>query len=129
LDHVLEVTQAQARLGAERLAGADILAGMIETQEARDRLVKSYQRKIEERGSILDDILTRYEQERTGLGGARGTAWAALNAVTEYADHWAGGRKVGTQAERDGRRMESILTGERDQTKPAALSAVLALAN
>jgi hypothetical protein len=34
---------------------------MIETQEARDRLVQSYQRRNEERGSLLDDILNRYE--------------------------------------------------------------------
>jgi phage/plasmid-like protein (TIGR03299 family) len=129
LDQVLEITQAKARLGAEKLADADILAGIIEGQEARDRLVKSYTRKIEERGSVLDDILNRFEQDRTGLGGARGTAWAALNAVTEHADHWVGGRKVGTQGERDGRRMESILTGERDELKQTALTAALALAN
>jgi hypothetical protein len=73
--------------------------------------------------------LNRYEQERTGQGGSRGTAWAALNAVTEHADHWTGGRIVGTQAEHDGRRMESILTGKRDELKQSALSAALALAN
>ena len=49
--------------------------------------------------------------------------------MTEHADHWVGGRKVGTQAERDGRRMECILTGERDEMKQAALAAALALAN
>jgi hypothetical protein len=49
--------------------------------------------------------------------------------VTEHADHWVGGRKVGTQADRDGRRMESILTGERDEMKQAALTQALALAN
>jgi hypothetical protein len=49
--------------------------------------------------------------------------------VTEHADHWTGGRRVGTQAERDGRRMESILTGERDQMKQTALTAALALAD
>ena len=52
-----------------------------------------------------------------------------LNAVTEHADHWTRGRKVGTQVERDGRRMESILTGERDAMMQTALSAALALAN
>jgi phage/plasmid-like protein (TIGR03299 family) len=88
LDEVLEITQAKAKLGAERLADADLLAGIIEGQEARDRLVKSYARKIEERGNVLDDILNRYEQEWTGLGGARGTAWAALNAV----EGWGGRR-------------------------------------
>jgi phage/plasmid-like protein (TIGR03299 family) len=129
LDEVLEVTQAQARMGAELLADTDLLNAVVSNTEAREKLVKSWQYKIEQRGSVLDDILNRYERERCGVGGARGTAWAALNAVTEHADHWVGGRKVGTQAERDGRRMELILTGERDQMKQAALAAALALAN
>jgi hypothetical protein len=47
--------------------------------------------------------------------------------VTEHADHWTGGRKVGTPAERDGRRMEAIPTGERVQMKQTALSVALAL--
>lgn len=129
LDAVLDMTAARAKLGAERLADADILAGIIAGQEAKDRAVKSYQRAITEWADYLGDILQRYENERCGIGGARGTAWAALNAVTEHADHWTGGRKIGTQGERDGRRMESILTGERDEMKQAALTQALALAN
>jgi hypothetical protein len=129
LDAVLDLTAARAKLGAERLADADILAGIIDGQEAKQRAVKSYQRAINDRGSALTDILQRYEQERSGLGGARGTAWGALNAVTEHADHYISGRKVGTQQERDGRRMESILTGGRDQMKQAALTSGLALVN
>ena len=116
-------------IGVETRDDADILAGIIEGKKARDRLVKSCARKTEGRVNVLDDILNRYEQKRSGPGGARGTAWAALNAVTEHADHWVGVRKVGTQAERDGRRMESILTGERDEMKQTALAAALAPAN
>jgi phage/plasmid-like protein (TIGR03299 family) len=129
LDAVLDMTAARAKLGAEQLADADILAGIIDGQEAKQRAVKTYQRAIDERGSILNDIMQRYESERCGVGAVRGTAWGTLNAVTEHADHWVGGRKVGTQQERDGRRMESILTGERDGMKQTALSAALALAN
>jgi hypothetical protein len=129
LDAVLDLTAARAKLGAERLADADILAGIINGQEAKQRAVKSYQRAIDDRGAALADILDRHERERSGLGGARGTAWGALNAVTEQADHSIAGRKVGTQQERDGRRMESILTGGRDQMKQVALTNGLALAN
>jgi phage/plasmid-like protein (TIGR03299 family) len=129
LDAVLDLTAARAKLGAERLADADVLAGIIDGQEARDRAAKSYQRAIDDRGSALADILDRHERERSGLGGARGTAWGTLNAVTEHADHYISGRKVGTQEVRDGRRMESILTGERDQMKQVALTSGLALAN
>jgi hypothetical protein len=129
LDAVLDLTAARAKLGAERLADADVLAGIIDGQEARDRAAKSYQRAIDDRGAALADILDRHERERSGLGGARGTAWGTLNAVTEHADHYIAGRKVGTQEVRDGRRMESILTGERDQMKQVALTSGLALAN
>jgi Domain of unknown function (DUF932) len=128
LDAVLDITQAQMRQGAERLAAADILAGIIDRQEARDRAVKSYQNAIDHRVSILDDI-QRHERDRCGVGGARGTGWGVLNAVTEHADHRTWGRKVGTQDERDSRRLESILAGERDGMKQVAYRQVLALAN
>jgi hypothetical protein len=36
---------------------------------------KSFERKIERRGEILQDMLERYESERCGLNGQRGTAW------------------------------------------------------
>ena len=52
-----------------------------------------------------------------------------MNALTEHAHHWIGGRKVGSQQDRDGRRMESILTGDRDAMKRVALTNALALAN
>ena len=70
LNAVLDVTAARAKLGAERLADADILAGIIAGQEAKERAVKSYQRAISERTDYLGDILQRYENERNRIGGA-----------------------------------------------------------
>lgn len=129
LDEVLEITQAKVKMGAAGLANADILANALNAAEHRDRLERHYQRLIDGRAGILDDILNRYEQQRCGIAGIRGTAWGAFNAVTEHADHFRGGRKVGTQEDRDSRHLESILSGDRDEMKQAARSAALALAN
>lgn len=124
LDAVLDVTQADA------MKGADVLAAMLAVEDTeRDLPRKSFEKKIERRGEILADMLDRYESERCGLNGQRGTAWAALNAVTESADHGKlGGRFVGSESARASRRFESILTGDADEAKQVALDKALALA-
>jgi phage/plasmid-like protein (TIGR03299 family) len=125
LDAVLEVTAADA------LKGADLLAAALQVTEAERLLAaKSFERKIERRGELLADMLERYESERCGLNGQRGTAWAALNAVTESADHGPlGGRFVGSDTAKASRRFESILTGDADDVKQIAFDKALALAN
>jgi hypothetical protein len=74
-------------------------------------------------------MLDRYESERCGLNGQRGMAWAALNAVTESADHGKlGGRFAGSEDAKRSRRFESILTGAADDAKQVAYQRALALA-
>lgn len=122
LDTVLEVTAAEAD------QGAGLLAQMIAKDEAhRKLLTKTFEAKIERRGEILMDILERYEAEKNGTNGMRGTGWSYYNAVTEHADHHTLGRKVGSQEVRDSRRLESILEGDGDQMKQAALEKALAI--
>ena len=82
---------------------------------------KSFQRKIERRGEILEDIIMRYESATNGVAGMRGTAWASLNAVSEHADHNNIGRRVGTVENRRSRRFESALMGPADEMKQVAL--------
>jgi phage/plasmid-like protein (TIGR03299 family) len=125
LDAVLDVTLADMK------KGADVLAAMIEADAAERELArKSIAAKIERRGEILQDMLERYESERCGLNGQRGTAWAAVNAVTESADHGKlGGKFVGSENAKASRRFESILTGEADEAKQVAYDRALALAN
>ena len=101
LDTVLDITAAQAKLGADALAATAEV-----DQLQREALVKSYKFQIKRRGELLDDMLARYDSEKNGKNGMRGTAWAAYNAVTEHADHNTIGRKVGTNEERASRRLE-----------------------
>lgn len=113
LDAVLDVTEAEAK------KGADLLAAVLETTEAnRELAAKSIEKKIERRGEILADILERYESKECQNG--RGTMWAGFNAVTSYADH----NKIGKQyQDGDGRRsrhFESVLVGDMDTVKQVA---------
>jgi phage/plasmid-like protein (TIGR03299 family) len=122
LDAVLEVTQADC------LKGADALAAALQVTEAnRELAAKSFAKKIERRGEILDDILTRYESRTNGVNGMRGTTWAGYNAITEYANHNTIGRQVGTVQERASRRFESILMGDADDLQQIALEKAVAM--
>jgi hypothetical protein len=107
-----------------------LLAAVLQATEAeRDLARKSFKAKIERCGEILEDMLNRYESERCGMNGQRGTAWAALNAVTESADHGKlAGRFTGDGETRMSRRFESILTGQADEAKQVAYQRALALA-
>jgi phage/plasmid-like protein (TIGR03299 family) len=125
LDAVLEVTQAEA------IKGADALAAALKVTEAERLLeAKRLEREIEKRRNVLEDILQRYESGTNGVNGMRGTAWSALNAVTESADHGRlGGRFVGTEQAKASRRFESMLTGEADEAKQVAYQRALTLAS
>ena len=121
LDTVLDITAAEA------LKGADALAAVLAVTTAERELErKRVQRQIDHRENVLEDILTRYESERCGVSGIRGTKWAAFNAVTEHADYAQPRRKVGTEAERLSRRFESVLTGDADELKQTAFQMLTA---
>lgn len=120
LDTVLEVTRADA------LKGADVLAAAIATTQAeRDLAAKRFQRQIDKRRSILEDIVERYEAERNGIGGMRGTAWSAYNAVTDHTSHYQY-RQRGSEETRRSNRFVSQLTGELDTMNQTALTMALA---
>jgi hypothetical protein len=44
-------------------------------------------REKKNRSKALGQLTGNFDNERNTLGGMRGTAWAALNAATEFADH------------------------------------------
>lgn len=123
LDEVLDVTAADA------MKGADILAATLATTIAgREAEEKRLAREIEARKTLLNDILNRYESEKNGIGGIRGTAWAAFNAVTESADHRKPARQMGSETERQSRRFESVLNGDADELKQTAYQMLTARA-
>lgn len=83
----------------------------------------AWERHQTKRREMLAEIMERYEAGRCHPAG---TAWAAFNAVTEYADHHEG-RQRGDAQTRLSRRFESTLAGERDELKQVAFSQALAL--
>lgn len=125
LDIVCDITKADAT------KGADVLAAAIAMTEA-DRSIEAarIQRQIDKRHSHLDDLWTRYESEKNGLGGMRGTGWAALNAVTESANHGnLAGRVTGDAATKRSRRFESVINGAADEVMQVAFEQVMQLAS
>lgn len=56
------------------------------------------------------------------LGGSDRSFWSLYNSVTEYSDHWAGGKNADT-------RLQSIWTGTLAETKQKALDYALQLAS
>lgn len=121
LDAVLEVT------AAESIKGASALAAALQVTEAERALVeKSFEKKIERRGEILEEILGRYEGEKCGIAGIRGTAWSAYNAISEFADHGKLNARQSKDAElRESRRFESTLIGDADELKQVAFARAL----
>lgn len=51
-------------------------------------------RWLAKREGMIADWSARFENERQTLPGIQGTAWAALNSYTEWADHDRGGNRV-----------------------------------
>jgi phage/plasmid-like protein (TIGR03299 family) len=123
LDAVLDVTAADA------LKGADALAAALQVTEAQRELeAKSFQRKIDRRESLIEDILARYDGDKCAIAPV-GSAWRALNAVTEHADHSKLYRFKGTDETRASRRFESSVAGDGDEIKQVAYRMALAAAN
>lgn len=77
------------------------------------------------RGRLME--LFEHEPANT-LPGIEGTAWAALNAVTQYVDHEARAMGKGARA-RDENRLRSAWFGQGDELKSRAFGEALALVN
>jgi phage/plasmid-like protein (TIGR03299 family) len=125
LDAVLDITKAD--LAHDGPAWMKVANAPVTD---RDELMKAFEREVKNRETILADIKARYESETCGVGGIRGSAWSAFNAISEAADHGPlGGRFKGKDSE-DGRsrRFESIIGGKGDAIKQTAFTAALALA-
>lgn len=122
LDMVCDVTAAEANKGADALAAA---LAVTEAQQAIE--AERFGRQIERRKSLLADIIERYESERCGINGMRGTVWAGLNAVTEHADHNKIVRFNGSESAKESKRFESVLMGDADKLKQIAYTSAKTL--
>ena len=70
---------------------------------------------------ILDNMM----RDARDVPSVAGTAWAAYNGVSEYADH--GMKYKGSPDERANRRLESVWFGRADELKQTALDNAIAL--
>jgi hypothetical protein len=104
--------------------GAALLESITNGQQARSDVVRDLlaghyaetERIAKRNQGILEQILTNYENDP-----ARGTAWGAYNAVSEYADHQARYKTADS-------RLNSAWFGAGNDLKQEAYTAALALA-
>lgn len=113
LDAVLDITEAQMH------HKNDVLEATIAiTNITRELARKEFDRKVERRGEILEDIFERYETDRCR---PKGTLRAAFDAVTEHADHNRIAKQSKNPELRASRRFQSTLMGgAADQMKQEA---------
>jgi phage/plasmid-like protein (TIGR03299 family) len=132
----LEAFQARAKALASRTLTGDELrayfAGVYEAvTDSRLNLNPKAGDKKEERQhnralALLGDWIQRFESPNQTLEGIGGTAWAAFNAVTEWADHERTVR-TGLSPTADDARQFSNLFGSSATAKRKALDKALAL--
>jgi hypothetical protein len=117
---------AQRDLSADdvtRFFGAAFLAtfGAAPTHSGDGNLLAKW---MEKRERMLKDWMERFEGERQTLPGIQGTAWAAVNAYTEWSDHDRGGAWANKD---EGVRFESAMFGNQAAAKKKVLAAALTL--
>jgi phage/plasmid-like protein (TIGR03299 family) len=118
------VADAVARVTLDEInAGPDIPPGA--DREQRERIERAFERARKDRADLVNGIIETHQRH---YDGSR-TVWAALQAVTEYADFGRHpGRKVGSAIERAERRFEADLLSPAGQPlKAAALARAMAL--
>lgn len=111
LDKDLSVTEANGYFRG--LSGVDL-----PTQSDRQK---------NRRDKVYGQMLANFDNDRNTLPGVTHTAWAAYNAVSEWADH----QKIhrgGNPAEKMNRKLDSIWFGGAHQVKQAAYHGALELA-
>jgi phage/plasmid-like protein (TIGR03299 family) len=111
LDGILEAQQAQTALVGELLAGHQEEQTRTERRNAR----------------ILESLLESYHSPSNEALGIAGTAWAAYNAVSGWADHESTVRGK-SDLERADNRLNSVWFGSANDLKQDAYAAALQLA-
>jgi hypothetical protein len=119
LDDCLDVTIAGQTLTQANISDKSALKAILDLSDIkeRDKAEKSYLRATRKRGKLLDEILSRYYTDRNNeapnLGG---TAYAAMNSVTEAIEHGQQFcRYNGEESDKVLNRFDSNLDGKADQ--------------
>jgi phage/plasmid-like protein (TIGR03299 family) len=84
-------------------------------------------RQLQNRAESIDAFRRNFDDDSNRLPGVRGTAWAAYNAVSEWADHQRP-RKGATALARAESRLDSVWFGSSHQIKQRAYAGALQLA-
>jgi len=94
---------------------------------ARTDIPGGTDRQKKSREKVYGQMLANFDNERNTLPGMKHTAWAAYNAVSEWADHQRNYRGL-NPAEKLNRRLDSVWFGASHQLKQAAYYGALELA-
>ncbi len=133
------VTEARQKLGiiAARFDAFDAELHAMLDAELTGRQVNRYfdsllpeaetDREKSNREQTLDALKGNFENERNSLPGMRRTAWAAYNAVSEWADHQRKFRGKDEQARAESR-LDSVWFGSSHRIKQKAYARALTLA-
>lgn len=116
---------------------ADLLAGNVSSSIdeskatlAGDAVATNYfaknEREAERNREIFGELLGNFDNERNKMAGIEHTAWAAYNAVSEYADHGQNFRGATVDDKRNAR-LNSIWFGKANTIKQEAFSNALQL--
>jgi len=128
-------TQTKTQAAAARGINTDnLLDSILDNHDQQDEvmndLLAGHYAETEARGKrnavILDTVLGNFENERNSLPGIERSAWAAYNAISEWADH---GRKSRgrTDEERADNQLNSIWFGSSNEIKQNAYQSALSL--
>lgn len=114
MNHFGQEAEALARRKLTALELAEYFDSVLPTRSRRNL------------GKILDHVFANFDNASNALPGIKHSAWAAYNAVSEWADHQK--RVLGrSTAQRDDNRLHSIWFGSANRIKQQAYGAALAL--
>lgn len=124
LDDLVDVTVAEKKVTEQSLRDGSILKSILEIasvddrRKAEEKLEKAKDRRVE----LLDVIRATYENERNnGMPSIAGTAWAAVNAVSETVQHGNVLRYNGSDTVKAESRFDSVLNGKAQEVTQAAI--------
>jgi phage/plasmid-like protein (TIGR03299 family) len=116
------------------LVGAQLSAGQVrdfveltydrtfgELPDAQEQ-PEAYAKLLEKRTATIQKWLANLEDKRQQVAGIQGTAWQALNAITQWHDHERGRMGAGSE-----QRLHSNLFGQSNRDKQVALKVALSL--
>jgi phage/plasmid-like protein (TIGR03299 family) len=133
---VVDDLKADSKVGgvaltAESIVSGEALKAILEGTAEADKaeLTRSYERQVRARQTLWEEIMGRYESPTCDTPAVGGSAWAAVNAVTETAQHSDKVVYRGEGRTRLEARMDSITGGKALVAQEVAMTRALAMAN